>query len=248
MIDNLALATGTTINNTNTDIQGDAAGDFATVWNTMSGNPVQNTATHGNGECTSHSSVSKANGSGNLTCDGQAYDSTNAGFIAHSDPAGTENSIYWNCINQRGVNPKSLTGCGYLYNWYTATAGSGNGGVTTAVNVNSSICPIGWKLPKVQSTNEFGILNNAMATGATTSSTTNSATTRPNWRDKGPFEGSLSGSFTTSFSSTGYYGYYWSSSAYSSAPFAYTLYFLYNYVDPGSYGNRNLGSAIRCVL
>ena len=248
MIDNLALATGTTINSTNTDIQTDAASDFISTWNTMSTSPVQNTSTHGNGECTAHSSVSKANGSGNLTCNGATYDGTNHGFIAYSNPAGTENStMYENCLRD-GISTNSLTGCGYLYNWYTATAGSGIHGITSA-NVNSSVCPIGWKLPKALSPNEFGILNNAMGTGATTATTSNGFLYNSNWHVKGAFEGALSGSFTTSFSSTGNDGYYWSSSATSSAINAYNLYFSYNLVSPGNSGsNRNNGRAIRCVL
>ena len=248
MIDNLALATGTAISISDTDIQTDAASDFISIWNTMSASPVQNTSTHGNGECTAHSSVSKANGSGNLTCNGATYDGTNHGFIAFSNPAGTENSIYDNCIHF-GANINSLTGCGYLYNWYTATAGSGNYGTDLFSNVNSSICPIGWKLPKALSPNEFGILNNAMATGATASLTTDNANFGPNWYSLGPFEAFLAGYFYNSFDYTGSSASYWSSSASSSATNAHFSSTSSGIVSSGdSNNNRIFGFAVRCVL
>ena len=253
MIDNLALATTATITSANTDIDTDVAGSFIALWNGLNGNPVQDAITRSvNGACAGLGGIT---GTGAyLTCDGTSSATTGANtnhhFIAFSNPSLTDNPYYNECTAGDSINPNSLTGCGYLYNWYTATAGSGNYS-KTSTNVNSSICPAGWNLPKgalASVENEFGILNNAMSTGNTTSSTTNTPATQANWRSKGPFEGALSGNYYSSFTNSGYYGYYWSSRA-DSAANAYPFYFNYSSLSPGLYANvRNNGMAIRCVL
>ncbi|MDR2063187.1 MAG: fibrobacter succinogenes major paralogous domain-containing protein [Candidatus Nomurabacteria bacterium] len=40
------------------------------------------------------------------------------------------------------------TECGYLYNWYAATAGTGTANMTNS-EATASICPTGWRLPKI---------------------------------------------------------------------------------------------------
>ena len=46
----------------------------------------------------------------------------------------------------------TVTRCGFLYNWYAATKGSGNSSVTgDGINVTDSICPSGTKLPSSKS-------------------------------------------------------------------------------------------------
>lgn len=256
MVDNLALSTNAQISIYDTDIDTDAGGDFVARWNTLytNGNPAQDGATRrSNGTCTSHSSSLTPTTTGAyLTCDGATYADTNDGYIAYSDPLLGANQAHYNCVSRNGVNVDSLTGCGYLYNWYTATAGSGNFGTITDTNVSSSICPAGWNLPKgeaVPSQNEFSILNSAMADGVITNSTTNSTATRLNWRANGAYEGSLSGRYESGFVGAGYSGGYWSSSAYSSALDAYYLGFNDSTIDPGN-GNisRASGMAVRCVL
>ena len=252
MIDNLALSTKTTISANDTDIASDAGADFITKWNSLNNNgqPVQNGPTHNNGVCTAHSSVPLADGSGYLSCNGSStYTDANDGYIAYSDPSLPSNSLYENCTKMNGISPNSLTGCGYLYNWYTATAGSGNYQKVNT-NVNSSICPKGWHLPKgetIPSQNEFAILNNAMATGSTTPSTISSPLTRPNWRDKGPFEGSLAGWYSSNLTGTGRSGSYWSSSG-SSNDKAQGLQFFFELVDPKKENSRRIGISVRCVL
>ena len=245
MIDNLALATGTTLTSTNTDIDTDAGDDFVSVWSSLDGTPVQSAATHNYGACTSASSVTIANGVGALTCDGSAtYSDANDGFVAYSDPSLAENPIYDNCAINDNINLNSLTGCGYFYNWYTATAGSGN--YQKGGNVNSSICPAGWSIPKgnaVSAQNEFGVLNNAMATGSTTSSVSVTPGTSVNWFSKGPFEGILAGHYISSFTSSGTNGYYWSSSVNNILNINSS-----NFSSIGSSGTRNYGLAIRCLL
>lgn len=250
MIDNLALSTATHISANDTDIDTDAGSDFIAKWNSLNTNgaPVQNTATHKNGVCTAASSATIANGEGKLTCDGANYADANDGYVAYSDPSLPTNEYYENCTEGNGTNPDSLTGCGYLYNWYTSTAGSGTY-QKTSTNVKSSICPKGWQLPTGNSSGQFAVLSNAMATGATTPSTANNANTRKNWRANGPFSGSLAGSYYSSFGGAGSGGNYWSSSAFSNATYAYYLYFNYGYVNPGnSYDGRYYGRSVRCML
>lgn len=263
MIDNLALSTKTLISANDTDIDTDAGSDFVQKWNVLSntnGRPVQETSTHSNGICTTHSSVAIADGGGYLTCDGEInYVDANDGYIAYSDPSLPSNPLYENCIGDNGVNSDSLTGCGYLYNWYTATAGSGrfDSSRTSAYDVASSICPAGWNLPKgnaVPAQNQFGILNNAMATGSSTSSSlVNAATTRPGWDARGAFEGSRAGSFGNVVGVTGGSIRYWSSSTSAGHnPFAYGLNYLlsssllYLAANANSYSIE--GMALRCLL
>lgn len=170
------------------------------------------------------------------------------------DPAdSTRNTSYYtNCQpGAPGISPDSLTGCGYLYNWYAATAGTGTAAMTTG-DATSSICPVGWHLPSAGSgiataTNEFAVLHGAME-GSSTPSTTSTATSRNNWLSTGPFEGAYAGYWLGSFNSQGYNGYYWSASA-SSAATARVLYFAYNTVAPGSSAlAKSYGHSVRCVL
>ena len=248
MIDNLKLAGGVTLTSANTNLDANVPADFTTTFGSLSA-PVQATATHGNGICTADSSVATAAGSAYLTCDGAAYADANDGFVAYSDPAQSNGSNVWSCINQAMISPDSLTNCGYLYNWYTATAGTGNFQKSTDANATASICPAGWHLPYNTSTNDFGVLNNSMLLGTpSASSTTSSATTRPNWRYNGKWQGSLSSYYAGDFYNQGVLGYYWSARA-SSSTNAYYLNFFYGSVNPG---NNNLGKyygmAVRCML
>ena len=252
MIDNLALGTNTTISAEDTNIQGDAGVDFVEKWNSLSSNgePVQSTATHGNGVCTSASSVAIANGSGVLTCNGASYADNNDGFIAYSDPSRSGASGYNNCLAGSGVNADSLTKCGLLYNWYTATAGSGSYQIQypPAANVASSICPAGWNLPKgdaVSSQNEFAILDQAMYDGNLTSSYPKYPA---GWQPTGTWQGAFSGRFYTgSFYMIGGSGLYWSSSASSYANASYEFYFNSSGIVP-SIRDRSSGFAVRCLL
>ena len=251
MIDNLALSTNTMLADSNTNINADAGSDFVVKWNSLNSNgaPVQDLASHSNGVCTAASSISIADGSGELTCNGATYSDANDGFIAYSDPSQSENLTYDDCTQNRGININALTGCGYLYNWYTATAGSGNYQATA--NISSSICPLGWSLPKgnrIAAQNEFAILNSAMATGSVTPSIVSSAATRFNWRDKGPFEGVTSGLYFTSFDYSGTDGYYWTSSARSNNIAAYGFIFSDTGLTFDFSYTRSNGFAVRCVL
>lgn len=205
MIDNLKLG-----NFTLTSANSDVATNF-----TIPENPVQGYDTHGNGICVG--GTASATGTA-LTCNGSAITSSNFPFVAYTDPSLDSNAngnirTYKDCLNQIHASPDSLTNCGYLYNWYTATAGTGTWYSTTPGNATSSICPAGWSLPTGGYDGQFAILNNAMSTGQTTPlAGAMDAVARPNWRYNGPFEGTASGSYSSGFpNDAGEHIYYWSS-------------------------------------
>jgi uncharacterized protein (TIGR02145 family) len=134
---------------------------------------------------------------------------------------------------------------GYLYNWYGATAGTGTSTMDSG-NATSSVCPSPFRLPvggDTASTNDFAILNGAMAGVAPTTLPSYYA----GWQWTGAWEGVFSGIWTSEMNYQGSDGFYWSSTA-SSATHASYVYFYSNGVDPASYGNKYNGFAVRCVL
>ena len=156
----------------------------------------------------------------------------------------------------------SYTKCGYLYNWYAATAGTGTYDTSTnGTNVSGSICPTGWRLPSITSDGstatgngtsytaaDFAVLNASMNAGSsTTGSTTNYYA---GWQFTGAWSGVFSGYWNYGFSVQGSYGYYWSSTANFSTNARYLNFYSSN-VHPGnnvSLTNKYDGYAIRCVL
>jgi uncharacterized protein (TIGR02145 family) len=163
-----------------------------------------------------------------------------------ADPSNTDS-----CAAGIMIDPASTTGCGYLYNWYTATASSGTL-ATESSYVTNSICPKGWHLPRgndgmlVQ--NEFAVLNSAMYDGSKSGmGYTEDAKYVQNWRYTGMFSGVLSGAFYLGFVNQNI-GYFWSSSADSKIELAWGLYIHHNYVRPGtSQHTKYDGFAVRCV-
>jgi uncharacterized protein (TIGR02145 family) len=147
-----------------------------------------------------------------------------------------------------GIDSLSLTKCGYLYNWYTATAGSGTAAITSG-DVGSSICPANWRLPKYNATaanNDFAVLNGKMYDGSASSTGTGTAYAK-NWWTTGPFVGTYSGSYASSMSNQGYYGYYWSATA-AAAANAYNANFYYSALSIGTSATKVTGYAVRCML
>lgn len=146
----------------------------------------------------------------------------------------------------------SYTKCGYLYNWYAATAGTGTYGTTENTNISGSICPTNWRLPTARddsnsSTNaDFAVLNASMNIGSLTSGSTSNYPA--GWQFTGAWSGVFSGRWGGSFSSQGSRGYYWSSTA-SSSTDARNLTFYSSNVNPDNsrYG-RYSGLAVRCVM
>ena len=155
----------------------------------------------------------------------------------------------------------SYTKCGYLYNWYAATAGTGTYDTSTSgTNVSGSICPTGWRLPSAMSDGstatgdgnsytaaDFAVLNASMNAGSLT--TGSASNYYAGWQFTGAWSGVFSGYRGSSFRSQGSYGYYWSSTAISST-FARYLTFHSSSVYPGdSYSlNKYYGFVIRCVM
>ena len=162
----------------------------------------------------------------------------------------TENTGEWCKENSSACDDQSLmrkTGApnGYLYNWYAATAGSGTYSTAANVNVNSSICPKGWKLPTGGASGQFAGLDVAYGgNGSDRSDATQ--------RDKfmaAPlnfnYTGYVSGGSVVNHPSD--YAHYWSCTA-NSETYAYGLRFDSNGNFNPQHGNRKwFGFAVRCV-
>ena len=153
----------------------------------------------------------------------------------------------------------SYTKCGYLYNWYAATAGTGTFDIASYTNVSGSICPTGWRLPSATSDGstatgdgssytaaDIAVLNASMNAGSLTSGSTSSSY-YANWLFTGAWSGVFSGNWGNGFYNQGSFGSYWSSTAYYST-FARYLDFNSSDVYPGTNLNKYLGFAIRCVM
>jgi uncharacterized protein (TIGR02145 family) len=188
---------------------------------------------------------------------------TTSGYLSVD---GTSSTTSPNLNNWRQVNPTNRGGShpeyGYLYNFYTATAGTGAQPLATnGTQATGSICPAGWRLPSATSTAsgpgngtsrdyaDLAVLNASMLAGTRTlpGITTNDANTRPNWQLAGPFGGVYSGMWDSNYAQQGTYFYLWTSSV-SSATSASYLRLYASAISPGTltYG-RGMGLAIRCV-
>ena len=121
---------------------------------------------------------------------------------------------------------------GGLYNWYTATAGTGTQSMSSG-NTTNSICPKGWRLPTGGSSGEFQTLyNNYNSLSALRSS---------------PVNLTLSGDVGNSTPyGRGSYGRYWSSTAHSSGN-AYLIYLAASNVYPAYNIGTYFGFSVRCV-
>jgi uncharacterized protein (TIGR02145 family) len=168
-----------------------------------------------------------------------------------SDPMqlGTES-----CVAGHMVDPASATGCGYLYNWYTATASSGTYAMEGGYAV-SSICPSSWHLPRgndgTANENEFAVLNAKMddpdAVSVLVSGNFDTIYAK-NWWHTGLFAGSRSAYYNSGFVYQGYSGQFWSSSAYSLGS-AGDLGFSHTRVSTAaSHSGKQAGFAVRCVF
>ena len=124
---------------------------------------------------------------------------------------------------------------GVYYNWYAATAGTGQYSTTT--EAGSSICPKGWVLPKGGSSGDFQYLYNAYNSYA--NMVTNAS------GPKFVLSGYRNGG-STYYQGTS--GSYWSRTANDNNN-AYRLY-LYSSnstVNPASNSNKYFGFAVRCI-
>ena len=173
----------------------------------------------------------------------------------------------FNTINYSYVyNSGNKTNCGILnqstpcysyYSWDAATLGSGRSISADNTDAGQSICPKGWKLPRVRSTdasnwqtnNDFYTLAHQYGLDSATSTsesdngfyTQAGPSTIPNLL--------LAGRYTNStFYDGDSLGLYWSSTSFSGNSNAHTLYFNNSSVDSASLSIRSDGLSVRCLL
>ena len=158
-------------------------------------------------------------------------DCTSAGWTNVSSMTPMEDGNATDVISGSTYNAHYLVG--NLYQWNAATAGKG--GTITSAEATDSICPKGWKLPTSNNSDpgSFGGL-----VGSLNSTTITQA----------PYYFNPSGNVDSgSLRGAGILGYYWSSTATSSASYAYTLDFGSGYVDPSYDYSRYYGQSVRCL-
>ena len=155
----------------------------------------------------------------------------------------------------------TLTQCGYLYNWYAATGGTGTYGSPTNTNgaqATGSICPANFRLPSSTSgtggptTNgtsatvaDFPVLNASMNAGSLVAGATSTFYT--NWLPSGPWSGAYSGYWNYFLYGMGSGGLFRSSTA-SSALGSYYLMSTDPYVNTDNNDPKYLGFSVRCLL
>ncbi len=132
---------------------------------------------------------------------------------------------------------------GYLYNWCAAMGGQATtacaNALTPAADMNTTVCPAGWRLPTgTSTTGEFALLNSAINGGASGTD----AGLRTEWLAQ---RGSL---WNSGFDGQGNYSRYWSSTQTpSSATSALNFYFYSTSVNSSSSSNKGYGFAVRCI-
>ena len=160
-----------------------------------------------------------------------------------SSPQASDGGTYCNTTVFTAF-PNTTTGCGYLYNWYTAILGEdGSGNLNTgatnanlaSVTLTNSICPKNWHLPV---NGDYGDLETAIGgNGLQGQNQLNSG-----------FEAPYSGLYSSGFYSQGYISYFWSSSAHSIASYSYTLTFFDTTNSPAGDSIKSDGVGVRCSL
>jgi uncharacterized protein (TIGR02145 family) len=165
---------------------------------------------------------------------GQAYCTSGIGGAFTTDPG----------------NPAPQTGCGYLYNFWAATAGTGQS--ISSGTAPSSICPKNWRLPTGTASSEFNALQVSMGMP---SGVLHSGLTLDNNRwilPNGYFRATMSGYYNNGdFSNSGSTAMLWSSRSRTvesadgmslmSAPIMVAI-----PPDPGAYTNKKDGAVVRC--
>jgi uncharacterized protein (TIGR02145 family) len=175
----------------------------------------------------------------------------------YNDPIfGPVSSETKQCYIDNAIMPinGTLTGCGYLYNWYAATNGTGLSSVSEQNrNVDGSICPTNFRLPRSGSANDYAdndyaILNGAMYGDPGPVGGTSDNAHRLNWLNDGAWQGVSSGYWSTGLDRQGSYGLWWSSTA-SIDTLAYGLGITTSSgVGTAYYSSKYNGRAVRCVL
>ena len=164
---------------------------------------------------------------------------------------------------QSGVPTTNLTGedqkLGVYYNWYTATAGTGNYDITTGgITAQSSVCPAGWQLPRYSAVNGTSTLAPSGSWESLIRDTYRIITTQG---DQGtgstanaklhafplslPYSGNVDWE-SGGTESQGEYGAFWSAGSTSQTNARYLL-FYGTYVWPEGRDNRLDGVPVRCI-
>ena len=149
------------------------------------------------------------------------------------------------------------TPCYSYYSWDAATLGSGRSISTDNTDAQQSICPKNWRLPTSrttsatnwQTTSDFYAMAHQYGLDSTTSTSESDADfydnagpgTTPNFLLAGRYD-------VFSFFSGGSYGFYWSSTSYSTTDLARHLNFSSSSVNSASVMNRYVGYSIRCLF
>ena len=137
--------------------------------------------------------------------------------------------------SRQNVHYASNTTNGAYYSWCAATAGTCSSATTDGINAPSSICPKRWKLPTWQ---EYKDLVTAMGIRDNSDGATKIM--------GNPYNFVMGGYIWSSkLDTVGSSGWYWSSTASSSAE-AYYLFLGSNSVNTRN-GNRYYGFSIRCI-
>jgi uncharacterized protein (TIGR02145 family) len=235
MIDNLKLelTQGMTLTPDDTDVVNNTTVDFA--WNQFTLG-----AHTGNFVTAPPSAYTSRDGSNTAGLNMEAW--------RQADPTAETN-----CLEGGDTiyNAASLTKCGYYYNFYTATAGSGTATLTSGT-AGESICPAGWRLPTgytgaADIDNDLPFLNARLADAAATTGSI-SHTTYANWYPSGAFQGAISGGWSDQLQYQGTYGYYWSSTLATVASRAQFMAIGNNSIYPADFSDERVRSfAVRCV-
>ncbi|MBR3056263.1 hypothetical protein IKG64_03140, partial [Candidatus Saccharibacteria bacterium] len=220
-------------------------------WMTTNLNLAGGTAISADDTDVDASYVSSFTTSNNLTKSGNTI------VLPASSQSGFSSDNYSYVYNSTSTDCSSSTGCYGYYSWDAATLGSGRSISTDNTDAPYSICPKGWKLPTAyttsatnwQTTSDFYVLAHQYGLDSTTSTTENDngfytlagPGTTPNFQLAGWY------SNLGPFSGGGSYGYYWSTTSYSSASGARYLFFFSSGVYSSGNTSRYYGYSIRCV-
>jgi len=184
-----------------------------------------------------------------LTTNGTSSTGTNMNYFGYADP-----SARAACEQGLAMPTKSLTGCGYLYNWYTATAGTGTSSSAANSIAAGSICPSGWRLPRGTMTtndpnNDGAVLNGAMNGGGP--ATAYDTSYGRNWWYNGKFEAASPGIYgNSSYDGIGYRGVFWTATVSMSTTYArwFEVSSAGVYVSAGDVANsKYAGVNVRCM-
>ena len=167
----------------------------------------------------------------------ESYDIGDTYWNGSLNTSGRESSGY---ITNDGDSHYYL---GNYYNWTAAVAMADSSSYTSETDVDQSICPAGWMLPKDGSETGSGSFQNLVSQYWDSSS--NMMTSPYMWES--PLYFPLSGTWGGELGGVGISGYFWSSVVYD-VDYAAELYFNYDgSVSPGYDDYRAVGLAVRCV-